>query len=307
MKKLSLLELGETNIYNPAQVIKQTISLAKKADNLGYYRLWLGEHHGAGVAWSNPDVLLSSLACQTNSIKIGSGGVLLPLNSPLRVAQNYKLLAAMYPKRIDLGIGRGGALDYIARELLNGISLNENFKRHPERIKKTINFLSQDLRFISETNYFEPISLEEPSPDVWILGSSSSSTEFALLENANYSFSLIHSNKQSSNDFLSFQNNAEKKLNTNLLISTVCGRDKKEYSKVMDEYKNDFIKINVFGDKNECFDKINDLFEKFKVQEIMIYFISGDYKNKIYCYETFSELFELREISISKQKTKQDG
>src|SRR5512143_653332 len=87
--------------------LRNTIELARCADQLGYGRYWLAEHHGTpGLACNSPEVMIGPVAAATSRIRVGSGGVMLPHYSPLKVAENFSMLSALYPGRIDLGIGR---------------------------------------------------------------------------------------------------------------------------------------------------------------------------------------------------------
>src|ERR1700694_5102588 len=99
--------------HTPAQAIAETIKLAQAAERLGYYRYWLAEHHAiAALADPCPEILLARLGAETRSMRVGTGGVLLPYYSAFRVAETFRMLEALYPGRIDLGIGRargGGA------------------------------------------------------------------------------------------------------------------------------------------------------------------------------------------------------
>jgi len=87
--------------------LRNTLELAKAADQLGYGRYWLAEHHGTpGLACNSPEVMIGPVAAATSSIRVGSGGIMLPHYSPLKVAENFTMLSALFPGRIDLGIGR---------------------------------------------------------------------------------------------------------------------------------------------------------------------------------------------------------
>src|SRR5579864_4434630 len=91
----------------PADALRNTIDLAKRADALGYERYWIAEHHATpGFASPAPEVLIARVAAETSGIRVGSGGVLLPHYSPLKVAEVFRMLHALYPGRMDLGLGR---------------------------------------------------------------------------------------------------------------------------------------------------------------------------------------------------------
>jgi len=89
------------------QALRNSIELAVLADRLGYERYWLAEHHGTpGLACHSPEVMIGPVASATSRIRVGSGGVMLPHYSPLKVAESFLMLSGLYPKRIDLGLGR---------------------------------------------------------------------------------------------------------------------------------------------------------------------------------------------------------
>src|SRR5215217_8619425 len=95
-----------------SQALQNTIDLARRADDLGYHRYWVAEHHGGGmIAGSSPEVLIGPIAAATRRLRVGSGGVMLPHYSPLKVAESFAMLAALFPGRIDLGLGRAPGSD----------------------------------------------------------------------------------------------------------------------------------------------------------------------------------------------------
>ena len=93
------------------EALRNTLDLARLADRLGYHRYWLAEHHGLSLAGPAPEVLAGPVAAATERIRVGSGGVMLPHYSPLKVAEAWSLLAGLYPGRIDLGLGRASGTD----------------------------------------------------------------------------------------------------------------------------------------------------------------------------------------------------
>ncbi|HWT24797.1 MAG TPA: MsnO8 family LLM class oxidoreductase, partial [Solirubrobacteraceae bacterium] len=95
-----------------AQALADTLDLARLADALGYHRYWVAEHHGGpSLAGPAPEVLVGPLAAATSRIRVGSGGVMLPHYSPLKVAEQFSVLAGLFPGRIDLGVGRASGTD----------------------------------------------------------------------------------------------------------------------------------------------------------------------------------------------------
>ena len=120
--KLSILEQSMVSEGQTAEhALHKTLEMAQLADELGFERFWVAEHHGSDrLASSTPEILMAHIASQTERIRVGSGGVMLPHYSAYKVAENMKLLAALYPGRIDAGMGRapGGSqlVHYALRE-----------------------------------------------------------------------------------------------------------------------------------------------------------------------------------------------
>src|ERR1041384_7975014 len=115
MPPLSILDLSPvTTATPPAQALRNTLDLARFCDTLGYTRYWLAEHHNlANIASSAPDIMIGQVAAITKNMRVGSGGVMLPNHAPLMVMERFKVLEALYPGRIDLGLGRAPGTDQI--------------------------------------------------------------------------------------------------------------------------------------------------------------------------------------------------
>src|SRR5215203_6051262 len=95
-----------------ADALHNTIDLARLADEMGYHRYWVAEHHGTpALACASPEALIGPIAAATSRLRVGSGGIMLPHYSPLKVAETFSMLAGLYPNRIDLGIGRAAGTD----------------------------------------------------------------------------------------------------------------------------------------------------------------------------------------------------
>ena len=121
--QLQLSVLDQTPIRrgsNATAALQESVALVKLADQLGYTRYWLSEHHNTlSLAGAAPEILIARLASESNHIRLGSGGIMLPNHSALKVAENFRLLEALYPNRIDLGIGRAPGGDRLTSRLLN--------------------------------------------------------------------------------------------------------------------------------------------------------------------------------------------
>ena len=105
-----------------ADAIRETVELAEAAERLGYHRYWLAEHHShGGLAGPSPEIMVAQVAARTKEMRVGAGGVMLSHYSPLKVAENFRVLETLYPGRIDLGLGRAPGSDQVtSRALSNG-------------------------------------------------------------------------------------------------------------------------------------------------------------------------------------------
>lgn len=174
-----------------AQAIAETITLAQEVERLGYSRFWVSEHHASeGLAGCSPEVLLARLGVETQSIRIGSGGVMLPHYSPYKVAENFKLLETLYPGRIDLGVGRApGSDQYTANALRYGSPLGPEY--FPNKVADLEALLRNDSpRTQGMERAIACPSVETP-PVLWMLGSSDDSAMLAALMGLPYSFAYF--------------------------------------------------------------------------------------------------------------------
>jgi len=165
--RLSILDQSPViGALGASRAIAETIALARRADELGYHRYWLAEHHAiAALADPCPEVLLARLGAETRRLRIGSGGVLLPYYSAFRTAESFRMLEALYPGRIDLGIGRAPGGDQRTALAVGG-----------GRFPDAAHFPQQvaDLAALLEEKSL-PIRLQpevDTVPEVWLLGSS---------------------------------------------------------------------------------------------------------------------------------------
>jgi luciferase family oxidoreductase group 1 len=117
---LSVLDLSPVGVdMSPSQAIRDSVELAKVADQLGYTRYWVAEHHNmASIATSAPEVMIAHVAAVTQRIRVGAGGIMIPNHTPLRVVEIFRTLEALYPGRIDLGLGRAPGTDPVAASAL---------------------------------------------------------------------------------------------------------------------------------------------------------------------------------------------
>jgi luciferase family oxidoreductase group 1 len=164
----------------PDVSIRESLALAKHCEALGYHRYWVAEHHNsASIAGSAPEVLMAALAATTSRIRIGSAGVMLPHYSPLKVAEQFRVLEAIAPGRIDLGLGRAPGSDGLTAHALNpnAAQAADNF---PADVRDLLAWLAGEP--LVERHPFRSITAQPQGPtmpEVWILGSSSYGAQVA--------------------------------------------------------------------------------------------------------------------------------
>ena len=162
------------------QALRDTIALAVAVEKLGYQRYWLAEHHSLpNFAGTSPEILIGQVAAHTNKIRVGSGGVMLSHYSALKVAENFRMLGALYPGRIDLGVGRAPGSDQITAAALSFPGQPREIRHFPRQVVDLIGFLNNNLE---DTHFFSGITAgpgEPEVPDVWLLGSRYESANMA--------------------------------------------------------------------------------------------------------------------------------
>lgn len=191
MIRLSVIDQSPVSAGStPADALRNTIELARLADSLGYHRYWIAEHHGMeALASPAPEILIARLGAETRRIRVGSGGVMLPHYSPLKVAEQFRMLHALYPDRVDLGIGRapgGSPLETLAlrRERLD-TPMPDDF---PDQLVELLYFLHGGF---PEQHPFSRIKVSPHmlgAPQVWLLGSSLWSASAAAALGLPYAF-----------------------------------------------------------------------------------------------------------------------
>ncbi|WP_029329023.1 LLM class flavin-dependent oxidoreductase [Lentibacillus jeotgali] len=169
--KLSVLDQSPISRgSDPETALNNTLKLAKITEDLGYTRYWVAEHHNTnGLASVAPEILIARIASYTEKIRVGSGGVLLPQYSPYKVAENFKMLEAMFPDRIDLGIGRspGGSQD-TRMALTDGI--NKSMRAFPRQLQDLQGFLHNSLPKDHPYRLVKAAPRTKKAPPMWVLG-----------------------------------------------------------------------------------------------------------------------------------------
>jgi luciferase family oxidoreductase group 1 len=173
----------------PGQAIQNSIELAKLVDRLGYTRFWMSEHHAMDtLACTAPEILLARIGAETQRIRIGSGGIMMPHYSAFKVAEVFRTLHAMYPGRVDLGIGRapgGGPVEALALKRERGTKMADDFE---DQVAELLAYFDRTFPAGHPFGTLKVAPEMPGAPDVWMLGSSQWSSNAAAEFGLPYAF-----------------------------------------------------------------------------------------------------------------------
>ncbi|HET7850669.1 MAG TPA: LLM class flavin-dependent oxidoreductase [Pseudolabrys sp.] len=190
MLPLSILDLSPVVTGSTgAAALRNTLDLARLADNLDFTRYWVAEHHNLpSIASAAPDLMMGQIAAITKNIRVGSGGVMLPNHAPLMVAERFKLLEGLYPGRIDLGLGRAPGTDPATSYALRrrqGISEEDDFL---ERFQELMLLESRGFPEGHPFHKIRAMPADVPLPPIYLLGSSNYSAQLSAQIGAAFAF-----------------------------------------------------------------------------------------------------------------------
>ena len=190
MVPLSVLDLSPVMAgMSGATALRNSLDLARLVDTLGYRRYWVAEHHNLpNIASSAPDIMIGQIAAVTSRMRIGSGGVMLPNHAPLMVAERFKVLEALFPGRIDLGIGRAPGTDPVTSYALRR---RQDANADDDFLERFQELLLLESRGFPDNHPFRRIQAmpsDVALPPIWLLGSSDYSAELAAAIGAGFSF-----------------------------------------------------------------------------------------------------------------------
>jgi luciferase family oxidoreductase group 1 len=187
---LSVLDLVPVGTgVSPGEAIRNSQDLARRTEELGYLRYWLAEHHGMpGIASSATALLISQVAAATSTIRVGSGGIMLPNHAPLAVAEQFGTLGALFPGRIDLGLGRAPGTDQATARALRrttGMLAVDDF---PEQLAELTTFLAGGTFDVGHPLHGVSAVPQAGMPPIWLLGSSGYSAQVAGILSLPFAF-----------------------------------------------------------------------------------------------------------------------
>ena len=188
--RLSVLDLSPVpSGSNSREALRNTLDLAKFADELGYTRYWLAEHHNTPlIASSSPEIMIAEVANVTRHMRVGSGGIMLPNHSPLKVAENFRVLQALHPGRIDLGLGRAPGTDPMTALALRRSREAVNADDFPQQLDELLAYLRGEQPKSALFQQIRAMPDDVPSPDIWILGSSDFSAQLSAQLGLRFAF-----------------------------------------------------------------------------------------------------------------------
>lgn len=305
MLPISLLDLAPiAQGDSVANALQMSRKMAQAAEASGYYRYWLAEHHGmAAVASSATAVLLSHIGQATQSIRIGSGGVMLPNHAPLIIAEQFGTLAELYPNRVDLGLGRAPGTDMLTARALRR-NMNAAVEQYPEDVRELQRLLAEPqehgLRAVPGSNTHVPI---------WMLGSSLYSAQVAAEFGLPYSFASHFAPDQLLQALTVYRrhfkaSNALDKAHTMAGVMVVVADTDEEAQYLFTSAQQQF--INLRRDRNQAFpppvdtmDGVWSPSEKHMVEHMLQYAMVGSKASVAFKLARFIELTGVDELIVS--------
>jgi luciferase family oxidoreductase group 1 len=204
---LSVLDLSPVTTATPGSVaLRNSLDLARLADKLGYKRYWVAEHHNlANIASSAPEIMIGQIAAATSEIRVGSGGVMLPNHAPLMVAERFKVLEALFPGRIDLGLGRAPGTDPVTSYALRA---RQEPREGDDFLERFQELLLLERGGFPENHPFRKVHAvpaDVALPPIWLLGSSGYSAELAAAVGMGFAFAHHFADYDATSAMLSYR------------------------------------------------------------------------------------------------------
>lgn len=314
-----------------AEALAESIALAQRADALGYERYWLAEHHGSkSFAGSSPEIMITRIAAATQRIRVGSGGVMLVHYSPYKVAENFKVLANLFPDRIDLGIGRAPGSDGLtAAALAYGSTIGIDY--FPAKVGDLVGFLADTPPLTEAFAHVSATPPVEHVPPVWVLGSSDSSALLAAHFGLPFSFAHFINARECASALSMYRTNFRpspscRTPQINIGVFALCADTAQDaahmaacrdlwrlraergefggYPSVDEALAYPYSAAErtqietrrakqILGGAHEVRDQLRNLAAEFDVNELMILSITPLFSQRIRCYELLAAAFDL--------------
>jgi luciferase family oxidoreductase group 1 len=317
--------------HAPAQAVHETIRLVKAVEQMGYHRYWLAEHHSiAALADPCPEILLARIAAETTRIRVGTGGILLPYYSPLKVAEQFRMLEALNPGRIDLGIGRAPGGDQVTAMAM-GEGRYPGAEHFPEQVQYLVAYLDGTLPAEHPFARVKVMPSGPTAPEVWLLGSSDYSGALASQLGLRFAFAHFISADGGEAVMRDFKrryqpSQREPAPRSLLCVFVICAQTAAEAERLAGSI--DLRRLNmdygvnapvpnheeartypyteadrrriahnrrrlVLGPPDEVRDRLLKMQAQFDADELMVITITGDYDSRLRSYELLAGAFNL--------------
>lgn len=330
---LSVLDVSPVNSgSNGTRALRNTLDLAQLTDRLGYQRYWLAEHHNLpSIASSVPEVMIGHVAKVTERIRVGAGGIMLPNHAPLKVAETFRVLEALHPERIDLGIGRAPGTDPVTAAALRRSRDGLGAEDFPQQFGELLAFAGhgfpEDHPFRSVVAMPSDVRL----PPIWLLGSSGYSAQAAGEMGLGYAFASHFSPADPASAMRAYRESFEpsedfERPSAILAISVVCAETNEHAKKLASSMELAWVRIRsgspgplpspeeamcysytpaelrladvyrsmqVVGDARTVRARIEELAEHTAADEVMLTTNVYDHAERLRSYERLAEVFEV--------------
>jgi luciferase family oxidoreductase group 1 len=330
---LSVLDVSPVSSgSNGAQALRNTLELARLADRLGYERYWLAEHHNLpSIASSAPEIMIGHVANVTERIRIGAGGIMLPNHAPLKVAETFRVLAALHPERIDLGIGRAPGTDPVTATALRRSQDGLEAEDFPQRFGELLAFsgdgFTEDHPFRSVVAMPSDVGL----PPIWLLGSSGYSARAAGQMGLGYAFASHFSPADPTPAMLAYRKSFEpsedfERPSAILAVAVICGETDEHAEKLASSMELAWVRMRsgnpgplpspeealaypyapaerrladayrsmqVVGEPRSVRARIEELAEHTAADEVMVTTNVYDHSERLRSYERLAEVFDI--------------
>jgi luciferase family oxidoreductase group 1 len=330
---LSVLDVSPVSSgLNGAQALRNTLELARLADRLGYERYWLAEHHNLPtIASSAPEIMIGHVANVTERIRVGAGGIMLPNHAPLKVAETFRVLESLHPKRIDLGIGRAPGTDPVTATALRRSQDGLGAEDFPERFGELLAFAGdgfpEDHPFQSVVAMPADVAL----PPIWLLGSSGYSARAAGQMGFGYAFASHFSPADPAPAMRAYRDSFEpsegfERPSAILAVAVVCGETDEHarrlassmelawvrmrsgkpgplpspeeamaypYTPADRHLANAYRSMEVVGDPRTVRARLEELAERTAADEVMVTTNIYDHAERLRSYERLAEVFDI--------------
>jgi luciferase family oxidoreductase group 1 len=330
---LSVLDVSPVSSgSNSAEALRNTLDLARLVDRLGYRRYWLAEHHNLpSIASSAPEVMIGHVANETERIRVGAGGIMLPNHAPLKVAETFRVLEALHPERVDLGIGRAPGTDPVTATALRRSRDGFEAEDFPQQFGELLAFAGEG--FPEEHPFRSVVAMPSDVglPPIWLLGSSGYSAQAAGEMGLGYAFASHFSPADPAPAMRAYRESFEpsevfERPSAILAVSVVCAETNEHAKKLASSMELAWVRIRsgspgplaspeeamnysytpaerrladayqsmqVAGDPRTVRARIEELAKRTAANEIMVTTNVYDHAERLRSYERLAEVFEV--------------